>query len=396
MNDTVAAQPLSSRLVAAPPLGARFRGNSGVSSDNNNNDIESPHSAISSPTNDRNGDIQSPTSRNNNDSPPKSSRKVVGLRSSLFSGAKEDNKHRRLSREDIRASPRLLGYIFQWLASSVMLISVLKFYFEDERKNEDTPTFWLLFQQEREGNSLRDELFLTLSGPVFTWKLIGCFVVSGIGTVINLVIILAHFDTLCLPSLWLRMFRDGSRYEQCIVISMAIFWAGGIHINTSPLAVGESQANIFFTTWICFFSSFINCGVWRVSAGRISIAEYVNNHHRETTYNWLWTFMFACTCAGAMSATYVNREYVSLKFRGQVINLSSREWVVSQATLWGLCFVCLIAIILNHSLKKSCQARLFCGGVVVLGWRQTEGLICLGLCGTLTRDSFWSTKDVNT
>ncbi|KAL3907771.1 MAG: hypothetical protein SGARI_003375 [Bacillariaceae sp.] len=161
---------------------------------------------------------------------------------------------------------------------------------------------------------------------------------------------------------------------------MAFFWAGGIHINTSPLSVGESQGNVFFTTWICFFSAFINCGVWRVSAGRISIAEYVNNHHRETTYNWLWTFLFACTSAGAVTATYVNREYVKLYFKGEELRLSTNEWITIFAIVWGLAVTCAAAILLNHSLKKSCELRVCKGRVVLLGWRQFEGFVCLAIC----------------
>ncbi|KAG7373168.1 hypothetical protein IV203_033892 [Nitzschia inconspicua] len=352
-------------------------------------DLESPKSAITTPVKSNNPPSDhdaagSPTNvirPNHPNTAPRSSRKVVSLRSSLFPAIKEDTVERRLSREDIRASPRLLGYIFQLLASTVMLISVLKFYFQDEGNSETTPAVWSLFKNEREGESLRDDLFITLAGPVFTWKLIGCFVVAGLGTIINLFVILAHFDTVVVPWLWLRIFRDGSRYEQVIVIAMVFFWAGGIHINTSPLSVGESNPNTYITTWVSFFAAFLNAGVWRVSAGRISIAEYVNNHHRTTTYNWLWTFMFACTSAGALTSTYLNRQYVSLYFDGQTLELTKQQWITALAILWGLTVVCCTAILLNHFLKKSCEVRVCNNGIVLIGWRQAEGLISLGLAG---------------
>jgi hypothetical protein len=95
----------------------------------------------------------------------------------------------------------------------------------------------------------------------------------------------------------------------------------------------------------------------------------------------MWTFLFACTCAGAMSATYINREYVRLYMKGEQVSLSSLDWIVALAILWGLAVVCLVAIFLNHSLKKSCEVRVCSGRVVLLGWRQMEGLLCSGLCG---------------
>jgi hypothetical protein len=266
---------------------------------------------------------------------------------------------------------------------------VLKFRFEDDLNLENIPAVWSWIKKEREGNSLRDDLFITLAGPVFSWKVIGCYVVGGLGTVINGLIILTHFDTVFFPSLWQRIFRDGSRYEQCIVISMALFWAGGIHINTSSLSVGESQANVYFTTWISFFSAFINVGIWRVSAGRISIAEYINNHHRATTYNWLWTFMFACTCAGALTGTYLNRDYVSLYFEGQSIELSRQQWIMALTVLWGMSVVCSLAIVLNHVLKKSCEVRVCNNRLVLIGWRQAEGLLAIGLGGEWMQLRSW-------
>ncbi len=186
----------------------------------------------------------------------KSSRKVVQLRSSLFSrGAKRDEFVRALSREDIRASPRLLGYLFQLLASAVMLISVLKFYFNDEKVTKS------LFMSLLKDNGDDQRFFNTVQGVIFRWKLIGCVATSTLGTVINLLVVLAHFDTFFFPSFWHAFFRDGSRYEMYFVVAMLIFWIVGVHINTSPLAVGEVQANVYFTTWIAFISSAINVGM---------------------------------------------------------------------------------------------------------------------------------------
>eukprot|EP00536_Pseudo-nitzschia_multiseries_P006088 jgi/Psemu1/14418/gm1.14418_g len=206
----------------------------------------------------------------------KSSRRVVQLKSSIIRSKKGSESFRALSSEDIRASPRLLGYCFQLLASIVMLISVSTFLGDDDEED-----MWDLFNAT---NIVSKKLYYrNESRAVFAWKLFGCFVVSGLGTIVTLGIILVHFDTIFFPTYWLKIFRDGSKNEQVLLILLAIFWGVGLHINTSSLSVGESQANIFFTSWISFFSAILNYGIWRVSAGRVSIADLVIEHHRETT-----------------------------------------------------------------------------------------------------------------
>lgn len=123
-------------------------------------------------------------------------------------------------------------------------------------------------------------------------------------------------------------------------------------------------------------------GTWRVSAGKKSIALFINNHERETTYNWLWTMFFAATCAGATCSAYANRDYVSLTFQNQPLVVSQRDWIIIMSVLWSFVVICMLSIALNHYLKKSCEIRVCRGGVVLFGWRQTEGLIALGLAGT--------------
>ena len=103
--------------------------------------------------------------------PPSSStsRKTIKLKSSLFYKSKNGNGNgrRALSKEDIRASTRLLGYLFQSMTSAVMLISVLKFFFDGERENKSISD---IIDTEQNGA----QFWLTPLGPVFRWKLFGC------------------------------------------------------------------------------------------------------------------------------------------------------------------------------------------------------------------------------
>jgi hypothetical protein len=123
-----------------------------------------------------------------------------------------------------------------------------------------------------------------------------------------------------------------------------------------------------------------------MSAGYKSIAEHINNHHRETTYNWLWTFFFSTITAASICVSYANREYVNLYFRGESFTIPQASWIVAMSTLWGLVVVCIVAVILNYFLKKSCEVRVCGDSIVLIGWRQLEGLIALGLAGTCGND----------
>lgn len=137
----------------------------------------------------------------------------------------EKETKRGLSTTDIRASPRLIGYIYQLLASTVLLISVVKFYRNSEAEklvDIDTEDF-------------AKEIYYSLTGPVYLWKLIGCAVVGTVGAAVTLFISVAHFDTVCFPQFWVAIFRDGSRWEQNILRFMIVFWAVGLHICTSAL-----------------------------------------------------------------------------------------------------------------------------------------------------------------
>jgi hypothetical protein len=326
-------------------------------------------------------------------SPRASSRRIVGFRSSIIraipQNAQESKKEKGLSMTDIRASPRLVGYLFQLLASTVMLISVIQFYRDGEQANIQNINF-VNFLFESDDDVLSDgsrQFYNSVNGLVYYWKLVGSVIVGSLGALISLLILLMHFDTVCLPRVWFMVFRDGSRIELCLLSLMLLFWGAGLYVCTSSLSVGEAQANVFFTSWIAFCSAALNCGVWRVSAGLPSIAEQASHHHRETTYNWLWTLLFVFTFAAAATDIYFNRDEIApLKLKGKELDLSLRDWIMVLSIIWSFVFVCVAALLLNHYMTKSLEIRLYGGkSRFVLGWRQLEGVVILGMVGTF----FW-------
>lgn len=313
-----------------------------------------------------------------------SSRKVVSFRSSILREVpqnEEEQKRGGLSTTDIRASPRLLGYVFQLLASSVMLITVVQFY----RQHENNDFVTLI--TNRDGEKWEDRrIFASVNGPVYYWKLIGCMAAGSLGAGISLLVLLLHFDTICLPRVWFRFFRDGSQIEHALLLLMVLFWAVGLYVCTSTLSVGEVQANVYFTTWIAFVSAFLNCGVWRASAGRPSLAEKINLHHRETTYNWIWILCFVFIFAVSGTDLYFNRDDITFRLKGEDLKLSPREWLIVLSIVWAFVGMCLLALLFNHYLTKQVTVKC-CGGRsrFVLGWRQFEGIVILAMVGVF----FW-------
>ncbi len=314
--------------------------------------------------------------KRSNKSGKKSSKRIVTFRSSIFREKEDGNdKKRGPSTTDIRASPRLIGYVYQLLASVVLLISVVKFYgLSEEEKLFEIDT------QILKENFAR-EIYSSVAGPVYYWKLIGCAVVGSLGALFTLIITVAHFDTICFPRLWVVVFRDGSPWEQNIMRFMILFWACGLHVCTSSLSVGELQGNVFFTTWIASASSFLNYGVWRTSSGLSSLAEKVSIHHRETTYNWLWLLLCICIFAGASTDIYFNRKELDLRFSPEGTDLSDQNWRIVLAMIWSFLGLGLICVLLNHYSTQSIDIRLFSNSRIILGWRHFEGIVVLFMVG---------------
>lgn len=227
------------------------------------------------------------------------------------------------------------------------------------------------------------EIYSTVAGPVYLWKLIGSAVVGSIGAGMTFFIVMVHFDTVCLPQLWMLIFRDRSKWEKNLLRFMVVFWAVSLHVCTSSLSVGEIQGNVLFTTWIAFAASVVNYGVWRKSAGLPSLAVEASLHHRETTYNWLWLSLCMAIFAGAATDIYFNRDELNLRFTSEGADLADDEWIVVLAVVWGLLALGLVGILLNHYSNQPIIAiRLVRSrSRIVLGWRHFEGIVIMLLLG---------------
>lgn len=275
---------------------------------------------------------------------------------------------------DIRASPRLLGYVFALTACAIMLASVIQFY---RAPGTVPPQFQDYFNSQR--------YFVTSTNTVILWwKVWGAIAVSSAGCLVYLLIIVAHFNTICLPNLWVRFFRDGSLAERNLLLLLIVFWVAGLTISTGSLSVGESQPNVFFTTWIAFSATVNNLAVWRESAGLPSFLSR-HGHARDTTYNWLWTAFFSLILAGSVSDIYVYRDEITLQSDGQKLNVSQQTWIIVLSVVWAEVGICFTALLLNRiqvepfTLPCHCRRGRHREESVrcVFGWRHLEGLVLI-------------------
>jgi hypothetical protein len=224
--------------------------------------------------------------------------------------------------------------------------------------------------------------FVTSANNVILWwKVWGAVAVSACGCLVYLLIILAHFDTVCLPNLWVRVFRDGSLAERNLLLLLIVFWIAGLNINTGSLSAGEWQPNVFFTTWIAFCATVNNFAVWRESAGLRSWFDR-EAHARESTYNWLWTAFFSLVLAGSVSDVYYYRDEITLQSNGQKLNISQTTWIIILSLAWAFFGICCVAILLNcvqvEPYTLPCHCRRHEQPVrCVLGWRHLEGLVLI-------------------
>lgn len=86
------------------------------------------------------------------------------------------------------------------------------------------------------------KFFVTPTGLVYKWKLWASMGMAGGGCFFFLVTLLVHFDTFLFPNFWIKIFRDGSKYELVWILFLVFYWACAVHVSTSSLSVGELQA----------------------------------------------------------------------------------------------------------------------------------------------------------
>ena len=178
---------------------------------------------------------------------------------------------------DIRSSPRLIGYMYVFMSSLVLFVSMVQFY--NERKSTEVINQFRFLDETGASNNdtmapsaapTEPPLFESVFGrEVLSWKLDTAIVLAPVGFIFSCLVVLAHFDTILFPNLWKKIFQDGSSYERNLLLFLLCFWAGTVYVSTSIFSVGEVQANVYFVSWIAFWSTAMNYNIWRTGADLI-------------------------------------------------------------------------------------------------------------------------------
>ena len=301
-------------------------------------------------------------------SSPKSSLAYVSFRQSVR-GDEPDETELRISSTDIRGSPRMLAYFLSGIASMVVLISVVEFY----RTGDNSVEFNRRLEQQNDGETV----VVSYGTTVLRFKLIGSIVMSSAGVFINAIILFLHFETICAPKLWSKVFCDGSLIERNLIIGLILFWLGGLYFCTSAFSVGEVQPNVYFATWIAFFAAVLNLGVWRSGADKPTLQEMVQQRSsRETTRNWIGTLFFSTITALSVSDLYTNRQNLTFIVQGEEQQPPQQLWIQVLCVVYACLATCILVLVCNHYLTEPLP---LCGSRFSFDWRHVEGILVLAL-----------------
>ena len=205
------------------------------------------------------------------------------LAASKASSIMDNQTTNTMNMDDISMSPRLLGYVFSCISSALAMITSIAFYArgatlatpESVKSYMNTLGIQMSYNDTQKISGRVEDMNKTYhiyfgSGGnlVQQWKVYGGIAVSGLITLITLVIVVAHFDSVCCVKKNRVNFRDGSKVERNLLLCLIVISAFALQINTSKFSIGEAQANAFFSTWVNFISCCVNYEIWRKGSGK--------------------------------------------------------------------------------------------------------------------------------
>jgi hypothetical protein len=108
---------------------------------------------------------------------------------------------------------------------------------------------------------------------------------SMVSLLVALVCLLLHLDriTPLQKSLWIPLFRNGSRYEGVLILLFTFWWSIATGVETSVTGIagdGKGQYSLYYSTWACCLTSFWMLERWCVASGWVRCA---------VNWNGCWT-----------------------------------------------------------------------------------------------------------
>ena len=101
-------------------------------------------------------------------------------------------------------------------------------------------------------------------------------VTSMVSLLVALVCLLLHLDriTPLQKTIWIPLFRNGSRYEGALVVVLTLWWSVATGVETSVTGIagdGKGQYSLYYSTWACCLTSFWMLERWCVAAGWVRV-----------------------------------------------------------------------------------------------------------------------------
>eukprot|EP00591_Stephanopyxis_turris_P011759 CAMPEP_0195511470 /NCGR_PEP_ID=MMETSP0794_2-20130614/3772_1 /TAXON_ID=515487 /ORGANISM="Stephanopyxis turris, Strain CCMP 815" /LENGTH=300 /DNA_ID=CAMNT_0040639065 /DNA_START=213 /DNA_END=1112 /DNA_ORIENTATION=- len=263
------------------------------------------------------------------------------------------------------ASPRLLGYAFSFVASLVVLVSSI------------------LFKQNIDLERGSAEEFEEVELIVEDWKMSGAIAFSAVSCMLCSLIMLVHFDTVCLPRVWIRVFKNGSRIERNIIAFLIMFWAAGTYTCTSAYSVGYVQPNVYFSSWLCLVVLVHNYDTWRLGAKYKSLYQVAIGSRSPTTLNLVGLGFFSLLSLLSLVDIYTAiRRHSDDPTMKTFDDLSEVAWIFSLGVFAGTFGLCLIILVFNHYVNHAKFKSL---------WIYGEGLILFAFMAVWTFSVFAGT-----
>lgn len=121
--------------------------------------------------------------------------------------------------------------------------------------------------------------------------------VSTITIIVAGAVMLIHLDVVTGldEKLWKKMFGPNGKVELFILVFLILVWFITTWFNTTirgPAGDGKEQFNLYFSTWICLWTSFWTLERWCTSSGRASFQQFVESWPNRCQM-WIVTFFLS-------------------------------------------------------------------------------------------------------
>lgn len=250
-------------------------------------------------------------------------------------------------------SSRMKGYILLLVSASLNLSSLYKIHSQKEedllKRDELGSINWCMVLDDI--SSFFDFVVMKKQTDDLVSLRYG-IAAACMTVIISCFVVLCHFDlcTIFRRTLWSKMFGPNKWVELIILSFLVILWLVTVWFNTAIRGVageGNDQYNIYFTSWLCLWTTFWTLERWFVASGKSSFESFVRSWPNRTPA-WICCFIFSFAdflfvldAQRNWQVGTLDTPYIYEMFAG----VSYNEWAFFQACTITLFIVSLIWIL---------------------------------------------------